>query len=60
MICVQTFHIHDWVEYCMHKPSQIEIREVNYTGIVECSGQSWMSVLVNQQNQGRDSHSEGV
>ena len=35
----------------MHKPSQIEIRGVNYTGIVEGSDQSWVSVLVNQLDQ---------
>ena len=35
----------------MHKPSQIEIRGVNYTGIVESSDQSWVSVLVNQLDQ---------
>ena len=35
----------------MHKPSQVEIRGVNYTGIVESSDQSWVSVLVNQLDQ---------
>ena len=35
----------------MHKPSQIEIRGVNYTGIIEGSDQSWVSVLVNQLDQ---------
>ena len=39
------------LECCVHKPSQIEIRGVNYTGIVEWSGQSWVSVLVNQLDQ---------
>ena len=35
----------------MPKPSQIEIKGVNYTGIVEGSDQSWVSVLVNQLEQ---------
>ena len=35
----------------LHKPFQIEIRGVNYTGIVESSDQSWLSVLVNQLDQ---------
>ena len=39
------------LECCVHKPSQVEIRGVNYTGIVESSDQSWASVLVNQLNQ---------
>ena len=39
------------LECCVHKPSQIEIRGVNYTGIVESSDQSWVSVLVNQLDQ---------
>ena len=39
------------MEYCVHKPSQVEIRGVNYTGIVESSDQSWVSVLVNQLDQ---------
>ena len=39
------------LECCVHKPSQIEIRGVNYTGIVESSYQSWVSVLVNQLDQ---------
>ena len=37
--------------FMLHKPSQIEIRGVNYTGIVESSDQSWASVLVNQLDQ---------
>ena len=39
------------LEFCVHKPSQIEIRGVNYTGIVESSDQSWVSVMVNQLDQ---------
>ena len=39
------------LECCIHKPSQVEIREVNYKGIVESSDQSWVSVLVNQLDQ---------
>ena len=39
------------LEYCVHKPSQVEIRGVSYTGIVEGSDQSWVSVLVNQLDQ---------
>ena len=35
----------------MHKPSQVEIRGVNYTGIVESSDQNSVSVLVNQLDQ---------
>ena len=35
----------------LHKPSQVEIRGVNYMGIVERSDQSWASVLVNQLDQ---------
>ena len=35
----------------MYKLSQVEIRGVNYTGIVEGSDQSWASVLVNQLDQ---------
>ena len=37
--------------FMLHKPSQIEIRGVNYTGIAEGSDQSWLSVLVNQLDQ---------
>ena len=37
--------------YLLHVPSQIEIRGVNYTGIVESSQQSQVSVLVNQLDQ---------
>ena len=36
---------------CMCKSSQIEIRGENYTGIIEVSDQSWVSVLVNQLDQ---------
>ena len=32
-------------------PSQVEVRGVNYTGIVESSQQSQVSVLVNQLDQ---------
>ena len=39
------------LECWVHKPSQIEIRGVNYTGIVESSDQSWVSVLINQLDQ---------
>ena len=39
------------LECCVHKPPQVEIRGVNYTGIVESSDQSWVSVLVNQLDQ---------
>ena len=35
----------------MHEPSQIEVRGVNFTGIVESSDQSRVSVLVNQLDQ---------
>ena len=43
--------MHMSLECCVHKPSQVEIRGVNYTGIVESSDQSWVSVLVNQLDQ---------
>ena len=39
------------LECCVYKPLQIEIRGVNYTGIVESSYQSWVPVLVNQLDQ---------
>ena len=39
------------LKYCVHKPSQVEIRGVNYTGIVESSDQNTVSVLVNQLDQ---------
>ena len=37
--------------FMFHVQSQIEIRGVNYTGIVEGSDQNWVSVLVNQLDQ---------
>ena len=50
-LCIQTFPYTLKRQYCLHKPSQVEIRGVNYTGIVEGSDQSWVSVLVNQLDQ---------
>ena len=41
--------IHIYMHIRMH--IQVEIRGVNYTGIVESSDQSWVSVLVTQLDQ---------
>ena len=41
-------HIHHWM---LHVPSQVEVKGVNYTGTLESSQQSQVSVLVNQLDQ---------
>ena len=49
--CVHAYIV-AFIDYeLFHKPSQVEIRGVNYTGLVESSDQSWVSVLVNQLDQ---------